>query len=118
MKKKLGLLGLSFLLLAPVCATSEFIKKPKQKKESASQVRDEVAELLESALRQLGQNIQQSIDAQNKIFDTIKEIMSDSTLSIDQLQDLRARLQKHCQNLQEQQAELYDIVLSCKKSST
>ena len=113
MKKHLWIISLLFAL-APLQG-SEFIKKTKQKKETSSQVRDEIAELLESTLRQLGQNMQQSIDVQNKIFDKIKEIMSDSSLSIEQLKELRIRLVKHLKKLEEQQAELYDIVLSCKK---
>ncbi len=99
-----------------VCAGNEFIKKPKAKKESVAQVKEEVAELLESVLRQVGQNICQSIDVQNNVFDKIKEIMSDNQLSCEQLKQLRARLEKQLKVLEEQQAQLYDIILSCSKS--
>jgi septal ring factor EnvC (AmiA/AmiB activator) len=104
------------MFLAAPLSSSEFIKKPKQKKETTSQVKEDIAELLESALRQLGKNIQQSVDVQDQIFDKIKEILGDNQMSADQLKALRFRLELHLKKLEEQQADLYDILLSCKKS--
>lgn len=107
-------LSAGLLFVAPMYCGAEFIKKPKPKKETSSQVKEEIAELLESAVRQLGQNIKQSVDVQNKMFDAIKEILSDNQLSTQQLKELRNRLEQHLKKLEEQQADLYDVLLSCK----
>lgn len=116
MHKKIMLVCNLSLLFGAFVDASEFVKKPKQKKESTSQVKEDIVELLESALRQLGKNIQQSVDVQDQIFDKIKEILGDNQMSADQLKALRFRLELHLKKLEEQQADLYDILLSCKKS--
>ena len=113
MKKVWLLSGMLLMSVASVVATSQYVKT-KQKKESASQIKDDIVELLVSVLRQLGQNIQQTVDVQNQAFDMIRKIFSDNQLSAEQLRDLRCKLEKHLKKLEAQQAELYDILLSCK----
>jgi ElaB/YqjD/DUF883 family membrane-anchored ribosome-binding protein len=118
MYKKIVLVFSFTALFGAFVDASEFVKKPKQKKESAAQIKENIAELLESVLRQLGHNMQQSVDVQHAIFDTLKDILGDNAMSVEQLQQLRIQLQQHLKKMQEQQNELYDILLSCKKSST
>lgn len=100
----------------PFIFANEFVvsKKTKTKKETAAQVKEDVIELLESTLRQLGNNIQESVTVQNKMFDKIKEMCSDNQQSTDQLKELRNKLEKYLKKLEDQQADLQDILWSCK----
>lgn len=95
---------------------NEFVvsKKTKAKKEMAVRVKEDIAELLESALRQLGSNIQQSVIVQNQIFDKIKEILEGSQQSTSQLKELRDALEKYLRKFEEQQADLQSFLLVCK----
>jgi septal ring factor EnvC (AmiA/AmiB activator) len=105
-----------FFFMASSIVANEFIvpKKSKAKKETAAQVKEDVAELLESALRQLNSNIGQAAIVQNKIFDQIKELLSDNELSTDQLRQLRTKLEKYLQRFEEQQADLHSFLLDFK----
>ena len=107
--------GIVFFMASSIVA-NEFIvpKKSKTKKETAAQVKEDVAELLESALRQLNSNIGQAAIVQNKIFDQIKELLSENDLSTDQLRQLRAKLEKYLQRFEEQQADLHSFLLDFK----
>ncbi len=117
--KLVGKIGLS--LLAVFCfvqasnqTSNEFVVAKKEKKQTAAQVKEEVVELLESVVRQLGQNIQQAVDTQNRVFDMIKSMISQDQFSTQQLKDKRTMLEQHLKKLEQQQAELYDILLACK----
>ncbi|MDP3788055.1 MAG: hypothetical protein Q8Q60_01895 [Candidatus Chromulinivorax sp.] len=101
------------LLVVPCVHAHEFVKE-KVKKESSTQVKQDIAELLESAVRQLGNNIKESVTVQNQMFDQIKEIMGDSQQSTAQLKELRKKLEACLKNLEDQQAELHTILLTCK----
>jgi uncharacterized protein YpbB len=103
-------------VVAPMSFANEFVvaKKTKAKKESCVHVKEDIVELLESALRQLGSNIQQSVIVQNQIFDKIKEILGDSQQSTSQLKDLREKLEKYLKKIEEQQADLQSFLLACK----
>ncbi len=104
-----------FFLIMPCLFANEFVvsKKTKEKKEMAASVKEDIAELLESALRQLGKNIQQSVTVQNQLFDKIKEICGDGQQSTLQLKELREKLEKHLKKLEEQQAELQSFFVVC-----
>ena len=111
--------NIKFIMVAAIaliswhaCA-SEFIKK-KEKKEIAVRVKEDIAELLESSLRQLGKNIQLSVAVENHIFDKIKEICGDSSLSTAQLKELREKLEKYLKIFEDQQADLNSFLLQCK----
>lgn len=90
----------------------EFIKvKAKTKKEIALHVKEDIAELYESMLRQIGSNIQQSVGVQNQIIDKIKKLMNESSLSTHQLKELRSKLENYLKKLEEQQADLHNFLL-------
>jgi len=110
-----ALIALIFFI-APSIMANEFIvpKKAKTKKETAAQVKEDVAELLESALRQLNSNIQQAAIVQNRIFDLMKELLSDNQLTTDQLRKMREKLEKYLQRFEEQQADLHSFLLDFK----
>ncbi len=103
-------------LIMPCLLANEFIipKKTKTKKETAAQVKEDVAGLLESSLRQLNNNIQESAIVQNHIFDKIKELLSDSQLTTTQLKELRGKLEKYLQRFEDQQADLHSFLLDLK----
>lgn len=113
---KIGLLSVVMFcsLQALNQASNEFVIVKKEKKQTAAQVKEEVVELLESVVRQLGQNIQQTVDTQNRVFDMIKSMISQDQSSTQKLKDQRAMLETHLKKLEQQQAELYDILLACK----
>lgn len=105
-----------FFLLMPIFLYSqeEFIKvKTKTKKEIALHVKEDIAELYESMLRQIGNNINQSVDVQNQIFDKIKKLMNDASLSTYQLKELRHKLENYLKKLEEQEADLHNFLLLC-----
>ncbi|MBV8660709.1 MAG: hypothetical protein JO129_01010 [Candidatus Dependentiae bacterium] len=105
------ILAIIFCSMSSIVA-NEFVvsKKTKTKKETTAQVKEDVVELLESSLRQLGNNIQVSVTVQNKMFDKIKDMCNDNQQSIEQLKELRSKLEKYLKNLEEQQADLQDIL--------
>lgn len=104
------------LAAVPCVHANEFVKTKKEsaKKETAAQVKQDIAELLEQASRQLGTNIQIAVDVQHQMFDQIKEIMGDCDLSTAQLKELRAKLQACLQKLVDQYHELSHILQTCK----
>lgn len=105
------------IMLGMLCTVSylcanEFIKT-KPKKEVAAKVKEDIAELLESAVRQLGRNIQQTVIVENKIFDTMKELLEGGQRSTAQLKELRTTLEKYLKKFEEQQLELQNFLLAC-----
>lgn len=112
MKKSIGIV-LLILLIVPMSFSNEFVvsKKDKAKKEIAGRVKEDIAELLESMLRQLGTNIQQSVSVQNYIFDTIKDVCGQGQKSTAQLKELRDKLEKYLKKIEEQQADLEAFML-------
>ncbi len=115
MKHKIwfGIVGVIFLMVPSVHA-HEFVKEKKVKKESSSQIKQDIAELLELISRQLGSNIQESVTVQHQIFDQLKEVMGDGDHSTVQLKELRKKLEACLKKLEEQFAELHNILLTCK----
>lgn len=99
---------LGSLLCFSVClvATNQFVKPAKIKKESGAKVQQDIAELLESAIRQLNQNVQQAMYLQNKLFDQLKQMMDDTCVSVSQLQDLRNSLEKNLAKIEKHRDDL------------
>jgi ElaB/YqjD/DUF883 family membrane-anchored ribosome-binding protein len=89
-------------------------KKEKSKKEMASHVKDDIVELLESTLRQLGRNIQQSVTVQWQIFDTIKDMYGQGQQSTVQLKEIRDKLQSFLKKIEQQQEDFRDFLLTCR----
>jgi len=90
-----------------LCYANEFVvsKKSKSKKEIAIHVKEDVVELCESVLRQVGKNIQQSVAVQNQVFDMIKMIAEDNSLTTAQLKEVRGKLEKYLKELEDQWAQ-------------
>ncbi|MBP6870337.1 hypothetical protein KBC04_05615 [Candidatus Babeliales bacterium] len=114
--KLFGLWVLVFFTSMQLVCEQEFIvsKKTKTKKEIALHVKEDIAELYESILRQLGSNIQQAVVVQNQVIDKIKNFVDDSSQSTHQLKELRDKLEKYLKTLEEQQADLQNFLLFCK----
>lgn len=102
-----------FFIYCGLLAKQEFVinKKDKTKKEIALHVKEDIVELYESALRQIGSNIQQSVVVQNYIIDNIKRLMENNSQSTAQLKALRAQLEKSLKILEEQQADLQNFLM-------
>jgi hypothetical protein len=98
---------------APCVQANEFIKKSKQKKESTGRIKQDVVDQLESIARKIGENIQQSVEIQNLMFDLTKEIMNDERSGAG-LHELRKKLESALKKLEEQQVELQRILVNCK----
>lgn len=109
-----GALVITTFFMEPYVYANEFIVHKKTKKEIAAHVKEDIIELLESSLRQLGKNIQHTVAAQNKIFDQIKTMCDNSSQSTEQLKELRAQLEKYLRAFEQQQAELGQFLLQIK----
>lgn len=115
MKQNIIIFMTSVLFIVPTIFANEFVvKKTKTKKEIAVHVKEDIIELLESSLRQLGRNIQQSVAVQNHIFDMIKNVCDDGQQSTAQLKELRDRLEKYLKKIEEQQVDLQSFILQSK----
>ena len=102
-----------FCVMTSSLLAQEFIvpKKVKTKKEIAAHVKEDIVELLESSLRQIGVNIQQAVSVQNKILDQIKDMLTDDQLTTAELKDVRSRLEKNLKMFELQQSDLQDFLL-------
>jgi hypothetical protein len=114
MKLPLPIFVMAMLLVGSMSFANQFIvsKKTKEKKESSAHVKEDVVELCESALRQLGCNVQQSVTAQNHIFDKIKSLCIEGQQSTAQLKELREKLEKYLKKLAEHQADLQELLIT------
>lgn len=86
---------------------NQFIVPKKTKKEMAIHVKEDIAELLESAVRQIGVNISQAVRVQNSFFDSMKDMCVDKNYSTAELQQMRSKLEKYLEILESQAADLY-----------
>lgn len=95
---------------------NEFIvdKKTKPIKEMALRVKEDIADFLESILRQLGKNIGQSVYVQNHVFDMIKDLFDDQTLSTQELKELRSYLTEYLHTLEKHQVDLQNFLYDTK----
>jgi hypothetical protein len=90
-------------------------KKEKSKKEKILHVKvEDIVDLLESGLRQLGKNIQESVILQNQIFDKIKEICTQGQQSTAQLKEFRDKLEKNLKKIEAQEQDLQNFLIVCK----
>lgn len=113
--KLLRIVYIFFCLPILLNGQQEFIKpKKKEKQESAAKIQQDVADLLEIIVRQIGTNIQQSVVVQNQVIDQIKSLMHDNSQSIDKLKQARCKLEQYLKKLEEQQLELQNFLLSCR----
>lgn len=97
-----------------ICA-NEFVmpKKSKTKKELSAQVQQDIFDLFENLLRQLGKNIQQAVFVQNKLYTNMKKMFEhESQQSTTQLKQLRADLQEHLTRLEKQYDSIHSLLVS------
>lgn len=103
----------AIFFIVPCVFANEFVvaKKTKTKKEIAAHVKEDVVELLESSLRQLGRNIKQAVIVEDQIFDQLKDLLTDDQMTTAQLKDLRDHLEKYLQMIEQQQSDLESFSL-------
>ena len=93
---------IAIFFMMPCLFANEFVvpKKAKAKKEVAVHVKEDIVELLESSLRQLGRNIKQAVIVEDQIFDQLKELLTDDQMTTAQLKDLRDHVEKYLQMIE------------------
>ena len=104
---------IAIFFMMPCLFANEFVvpKKAKAKKEVAVHVKEDIVELLESSLRQLGRNIKQAVIVEDQIFDQLKELLTDDQMTTAQLKDLRDHVEKYLQMIEQQQSDLESFSL-------
>ncbi len=91
---------------------NEFIVEKKvTKKESPSQLKEQICDLLEINMRQLGSLITQAVQVQDKMIDEMKRLLhNEENLSVVQLRQLRDGLEKNIKIVQEQQIAIQNFL--------
>lgn len=98
-----------FLVINLPIFGNEFVvtKKNKSKKETITQVKQDIADILESLLRQVGTNIIQLVHVQDKLFDVLKDLFDEQDdRSAADWKNIREKCQHYATKLEQYQVDL------------
>ncbi|MGZ6251252.1 MAG: hypothetical protein ACXWL2_04430 [Candidatus Chromulinivorax sp.] len=90
-------------------------KKNKPKKETITQVKQDIADILESLLRQVGKNITQLVHFQDELFNVLKDLFDEQDdRSAADWKVLREKCQHYASKLEQHQVDLDSFLYDTK----